>query len=245
VIIVASVSCIYGIGDPEEYGKVVINLRRGEIRRDKVLRHLVDIFTSAMTWTAARGRFRVRGDTLEVFPAYSDLAYRIEFWGDEIDRITEIDPLTGEVLAEHQAIAIYPAKHFITPQEKLSLALRDIEAELEERLAELRSQGKLLEAQRLEQRTKYDLEMLREVGYCAGIENYSRHLDPTPARQPTWTLLGLLPPRLPALRRRVPHDHPPASRDVPWRHRPQKGAGGVWLPAAQRPGQPPPALRGV
>ncbi len=194
VIIVASVSCIYGIGDPEEYGKVVINLHRGQVRkRDKVLRHLVDIHYERNDVDFARGRFRVRGDTLEVFPAYSDLAYRVEFWGDEIDRITEIDPLTGEVLAEHQAIAIYPAKHFITPQEKLTLALRDIEAELEERLAELRSQGKLLEAQRLEQRTRYDLEMLREVGYCAGIENYSRHLSQRPPGSPPWTLLDYFP----------------------------------------------------
>ena len=193
-VIVASVSCIYGIGDPEEYGKVVVNLQRGESRRrDKVLRHLVDIHYERNDLDLTRGRFRVRGDTLEVFPAYSDLAYRIEFWGDEIDRITEIEPLTGEVLTEHPAIAIYPAKHFITPQEKLTLALQDIEIELQERLAELRSQGKLLEAQRLEQRTKYDLEMLREVGYCAGIENYSRHLSQRPAGSPPWTLLDYFP----------------------------------------------------
>ncbi len=194
VVIVASVSCIYGIGDPEEYGKVVVSLHRGESRRrDKVLRHLVDIHYERNDLDLARGRFRVRGDTLEVFPAYSDLAYRIEFWGDEIDRITEIEPLTGEVLTEHQAIAIYPAKHFITPQEKLTLALGDIEIELRERLAELQVQGKLLEAQRLEQRTKYDLEMLREVGYCAGIENYSRHLSQRPPGSPPWTLLDYFP----------------------------------------------------
>jgi len=193
-VIVASVSCIYGIGDPEEYGKVVVSLHRGETRRrDKVLRHLVDVHYERNDVDFARGRFRVRGDTLEVFPAYSDLAYRVEFWGDEIDRITEIEPLTGEVLAEHQAIAIYPAKHFITPQEKLTLALRDIEIELKERLAELNSQGKLLEAQRLEQRTKYDLEMLREMGYCAGIENYSRHLSQRPPGSPPWTLLDYFP----------------------------------------------------
>ena len=194
VIIVASVSCIYGIGDPKEYGKVVINLRRGEVRkRDKVLRHLVDIHYERNDVDFARGRFRVRGDTLEVFPAYGDLAYRIEFWGDEIDRITEIDPLTGEVLAERESVTIYPAKHFITPREKLEVALRSIEAELEERLAELRAQGKLLEAQRLEQRTRYDLEMLREVGYCAGIENYSRHLSQRPPGSPPWTLIDYFP----------------------------------------------------
>ena len=193
-IIVASVSCIYGIGDPEEYGKVVVSLHQGQVsRRDKILRHLVDIHYERNDVDFARGRFRVRGDTLEVFPAYSDLAYRVEFWGDEIDRITEIEPLTGEVLTEHPEIAIYPAKHFITPQEKLTLALGDIEVELEERLAELRAQEKLLEAQRLEQRTKYDLEMLREVGYCAGIENYSRHLSQRPPGSPPWTLLDYFP----------------------------------------------------
>jgi len=193
-IIVASVSCIYGIGDPEEYGKVVVSLHQGQVsRRDKILRHLVDIHYERNDVDFARGRFRVRGDTLEIFPAYSDLAYRVEFWGDEIDRITEIEPLTGEVLTEHPEIAIYPAKHFITPQEKLTLALGDIEVELEERLAELRAQEKLLEAQRLEQRTKYDLEMLREVGYCAGIENYSRHLSQRPPGSPPWTLLDYFP----------------------------------------------------
>ena len=194
VVIVASVSCIYGIGDPEEYGKVVVSLHQGQVhRRDKVLRHLVDIHYERNDVDFARGRFRVRGDTLEVFPAYSDLAYRVEFWGDEIDRITEIEPLTGEVLAAHPEIAIYPAKHFITPQEKLTLALRDIEAELDERLAELKAQGKLLEVQRLQQRTKYDLEMLREVGYCGGIENYSRHLSQRPPGSPPWTLLDYFP----------------------------------------------------
>ena len=194
VVIVASVSCIYGIGDPEEYGKVVVSLHQGQTRRrDKVLRHLVDIHYERNDVDFARGRFRVRGDTLEIFPAYSDLAYRVEFWGDEIDRITEIEPLTGEVLAAHLEIAIYPAKHFITPQEKLTLALGDIETELQERLAELKAQGKLLEAQRLQQRTKYDLEMLREVGYCAGIENYSRHLSQRAPGSPPWTLLDYFP----------------------------------------------------
>ncbi len=194
VVIVASVSCIYGIGDPEEYGKVVVSLHQGQVRRrDKVLRHLVDIHYERNDMDFARGRFRVRGDTLEIFPAYDDLAYRVEFWGDEIDRITEIEPLTGEVLTAHPEIAIYPAKHFITPQEKLTLALRDIEVELDERLAELKAQGKLLEVQRLQQRTKYDLEMLREVGYCAGIENYSRHLSQRAPGSPPWTLLDYFP----------------------------------------------------
>jgi len=173
---------------------VVVSLHQGQVRRrDKVLRHLVDIHYERNDLDFARGRFRVRGDTLEIFPAYDDLAYRVEFWGDEVVRITEIEPLTGEVLAEHPEIAIYPAKHFITPQEKLTLALRDIESELDERLAELKAQGKLLEVQRLQQRTKYDLEMLREVGYCSGIENYSRHLSQRAPGSPPWTLLEYFP----------------------------------------------------
>jgi excinuclease ABC subunit B len=194
VIIVASVSCIYGIGDPAEYGKVVINLRQGEVRkRDKVLRHLVDIYYERNDVNFTRGRFRVRGDTLEIYPAYGEFAYRVEFWGDEVERITEVDPLTGEVLVEHAAVDIYPAKHFITPQEKLMLGVADIEKELEERLEKLRSQDKLLEAQRLEQRAKYDLEMLTETGYCPGIENYSRPLSQRPPGSRPWCLLDYYP----------------------------------------------------
>jgi excinuclease ABC subunit B len=194
VLIVASVSAIYGLGDPVEYGKVIVNLRQGELRkRDKVLRHLVDIYYDRNDFDLKRGTFRVRGDTLEIMPAYGDLAYRVEFFGDEIERITEIDPLTGEILTRHVSLDIYPAKHFITPQEKLAQALQDIEAELEERLAELREQEKLLEAQRLEQRTRYDLEMLREVGYCSGIENYARHLAQREPGSIPWTLLDYFP----------------------------------------------------
>ena len=194
VIIVASVSCIYGIGDPEEYGRVVLHLRRGERRsRNRVLRHLVNSYYERNDFDLGRSKFRVRGDTLEVFPAYGQLAYRVEFWGDDIERITEINPLTGEVLQEMEAIDIFPAKHFITPEDKLQLALRDVEAELEQRLKELQEQGKLLEAQRLEQRTRYDLEILREIGYCPGIENYSRHLSQRPPGSPPWTLVDYFP----------------------------------------------------
>jgi excinuclease ABC subunit B len=194
VIIVASVSCIYGIGNPEEYGRVVLRLRHGEtIKRDRVLRHLVQIHYDRNDLELARGRFRVRGDTLDVRPAYRDFAYRVAFWGDEIERIVEIDPLTGEVLAEHDEVEIFPAKHFITPEEKLAQALKDIEAELAARVAELKAEDKLLEAQRQEQRTKYDLEMLREVGYVSGIENYSRHLDQRPSGTPPWVLLDYFP----------------------------------------------------
>ncbi len=195
VIIVASVSCIYGLGSPEDYGRVVLTLRVGDrVRRNTVLKHLVSIFYERNDIELRRGTFRVRGDTLEVMPAYMETAYRIEFWGDEVDRISEVDPLTGEVLARLDQVEIFPAKHFVTPQERLQKAIADIEAELEERLRELRRQGKLVEAQRLEQRTRYDIEMLREVGYCPGIENYSRHLSQRPPGTPPWTLLDYFPP---------------------------------------------------
>jgi excinuclease ABC subunit B len=194
VVIVASVSAIYGLGSPEDYGQVVIHLQQGDLRkRDKVLRHLIDIRYDRNDYQLKPGAFRVRGDTLEVMPAYGEQLYRIEFFGDEIDRITEVDALTGEVLARHTSLDIYPAKHFITPQEKLEEALIDIEQELEARLAELRAQDKLLEAQRLEQRTRYDLEMLREVGYCSGIENYSRPLSRREPGSTPWTLLDYFP----------------------------------------------------
>ncbi|MCA1554205.1 MAG: excinuclease ABC subunit UvrB, partial [Chloroflexi bacterium] len=194
VVIVSSVSCIYGLGSPEDYGKVVVNLRKGEVRRrENILRHLVEVHYERNDMTLSRGKFRVRGDTLEVQPAYEELAYRVEFWGDEIERIVEIDPLTGEIIVEKDAVDIYPAKHFITPQEKLMVAIKDIEAELEQQLAYLKSQNKLLEAQRLEQRTKYDLEMMREIGYCSGIENYSRPLAQREPGSAGWTLLDYFP----------------------------------------------------
>ena len=194
VVIVASVSCIYGLGNPEEYGRVVVHIRKGETRRrEKVLRHLVDTFYERNDMTLTRGKFRVRGDTLEVQPAYSEFAYRISFFGDEIERITEIDPLTGEVLADLNQIDIFPAKHFITPEDRLAEALKDIEDELDARLKELRDVEKLLEAQRLEQRTRYDLEMLREVGHCSGVENYSRPLSGRPPGSRPWTLLDYFP----------------------------------------------------
>jgi excinuclease ABC subunit B len=194
VIIVASVSCIYAIGDPQEWGRVMIQLARGERhRRDGLLRHLVSIYYERNDFDLKRGTFRVRGDTLEVMPAYGETAYRVGFWGDEIERITEVNSLTGEVLADLDEVRIFPAKHFITPEEKREQALADIEAELEERLAELKAGGKLLEAQRLEQRTRYDVEMIREIGYCSGIENYSRHLQQRPPGSPPWTLMDYFP----------------------------------------------------
>ncbi len=195
VVIIASVSCIYGLGNPEAYGKVSMTLRVGKIyRRNALLRQLVEGQYQRNDLELRPGRFRVRGDTLEIAPAYQDDAvYRITFWGDEVERIIHINPLTGEHLDEPPEITIYPAKHFITEEDKLKQAIADIEAELETRLSELQAQGKLLEAQRLEQRTRYDLEMLREVGYCSGIENYSRHLDQRPPGSPPWTLMDYLP----------------------------------------------------
>jgi excinuclease ABC subunit B len=194
VIIVASVSCIYALGDPHEWGRVMAELTRGgRYRRDGLLRHLVSIYYTRNDLELQPGTFRVRGDTLEVMPAYGETAYRIGFWGDEIERITEIDTLTGEVLMDLDEVRLFPAKHFVTPEETREKALADIEAELEERLRDLRGQGNLLEAQRLEQRTQYDLEMIREIGYCSGIENYSRHLEQRPPGAPPWTLLDYFP----------------------------------------------------
>ena len=193
-IIVASVSCIYNIGSPQEYGQDVMQLRRGENRRrERMLRHLTEIFYQRNDSDFHRGCFRVRGDTVDIFPAYRETALRVEYWGDTVERITEIDPLTGEILQEHNEVQVFPAKHFVTNKERLAEALTSIEAELEEHLAKLRREDKLLEAQRLEQRTHYDLEMMREVGYCSGIENYSRHLSGRAPGQQPWTLLDYFP----------------------------------------------------
>ncbi|QIZ65869.1 excinuclease ABC subunit UvrB [Geobacillus subterraneus] len=195
VIIVASVSCIYGLGSPEEYRELVVSLRVGmEIERNTLLRRLVDIQYDRNDIDFRRGTFRVRGDVVEIFPASRDEhCIRVEFFGDEIDRIREVDALTGEVLGEREHVAIFPASHFVTREEKMRLAIQNIEQELEERLAELREQGKLLEAQRLEQRTRYDLEMMREMGFCSGIENYSRHLALRPPGSTPYTLLDYFP----------------------------------------------------
>jgi excinuclease ABC subunit B len=177
-LIVASVSCIFGLGSPKEYQETTVALRVGmQTRRDKVLRHLIDIQYNRNDMTMTRGTFRVRGDTLEIFPAYEEIAVRVEFFGDEIERITDVDPLTGEILTERDSIVIFPAKHFVTNQDRLKLAIQGIQKELEDRLKELNDMGKVLEAARLKQRTMYDIEMLTEAGYCAGVENYSMHLS--------------------------------------------------------------------
>lgn len=194
VIIVASVSCIYGLGEPEEYRSFVCSLERGgSYRRERLLRQLVDMQYERNDIGFTRGKFRIRGDTLEIQPAYEELALRIEFFGDDVERIVEIEPLTGEVLAELDSVDIYPAKHFVTSRDKLMRAIEGIQQELVERLDELGRQGKALESARLEARTNYDLEMLRETGYCTGAENYSRHLSGRPPGSPPWTLLDYFP----------------------------------------------------
>jgi excinuclease ABC subunit B len=194
VIIVASVSAIYGLGSPEVYSSVVIKLRKGKIyRRNVLLRQLIEEHYSRNDIDLRPGIFRLRGDTLEVFPAYEkNLSYRITFFGDEIEQILPVQPITGEILGELEEIEIYPAKHFITEEDRLKKAISDIESELEDRLIILKENQKLLEAQRLEQRTRFDLEMLKEIGYCSGIENYSRHLDQRPKNSPPWTLMDFL-----------------------------------------------------
>jgi len=195
VIIIASVSCIYGLGSPEEYREMVVSIRTGmEIERNQLLRKLVDVQYERNDVSFTRGTFRVRGDVVEIFPASRDEhCIRVEFFGDEIDRIREVDALTGEILSDREHVAIFPASHFVTREEKMRKAIENIEKELEERLALLRAEDKLLEAQRLEQRTRYDLEMMREMGFCSGIENYSRHLTLREAGATPYTLLDYFP----------------------------------------------------
>ncbi len=194
VIVIASVSAIYSLGDPVKYHQAHAHFQVGEVRqRDKMLRRLVGIYYERNDLDLDYNRFRVRGDVLEIRPSYAANAYRIEFWGDTVERITEIDPLTGELLTELPELMIHPARHFVTEQEDLESAIQRIEAELAERLAELNRENKLLEAYRLEQRVRYDLEMLREMGYCTGSENYTRHFYGRPAGMPPWTLLDYFP----------------------------------------------------
>jgi excinuclease ABC subunit B len=194
VLVVASVSCIYGLGSPEDYRKMMVRLRLGDIiDRDLVLLRFVEIQYDRNDVAFERGKFRVRGDVVELWPAYEEFGYRIELFGDEVERLATIDPLTGGVLETHNEMYIYPAKHFVLPEERIQGAVEDIGLELEDRLKQLKEQGKLLEAQRLAARTRYDMEMLLEVGYCSGIENYSRHLSGRkPGETPT-TLLDFFP----------------------------------------------------
>ena len=194
VLIVASVSCIYGLGDPNDYFNLVAQVKVGESRnRSQLVRQLVDMQYERNDMDLARAKFRIRGDTLELVPAYEEAAVRIQFFGDEVERIVKVDPLTGEVLDDLQEFSIYPANHFVTSKEKMEMAVRTIREELIERLAELKQAGKILEAARLESRTHYDLEMLQETGFCSGVENYARHLSQRPKGSPPWTLLDYFP----------------------------------------------------
>lgn len=195
VIIVASVSCIYGLGDPEDYSDLVLSLRLGQVKsRDEILSKLVDIQYTRNDMNFIRGTFRVQGDTIEIFPAaYSERVVRVELFGDEIDRLVEVDSLTGEVIAERKHVAIYPASHYVTTKEKMKVAIERIESELDEQLAKLKGEDRLLEAQRLEQRTRYDIEMMQEMGYCSGIENYSRHMSERRAGEAPFTLIDYFP----------------------------------------------------
>ena len=194
VLIVASVSCIYGLGDPQDYFNLVAQVKVGEIRsRSQLVRQLVDMQYDRNDLDLSRAKFRVRGDVLELVPAYEEAAVRIQFFGDEVERIVQLDPLTGEILAELPQVAVYPANHFVTTKEKLDLAVNGIREELEWRLRELRDAGKILEAARLESRTNYDVEMLQETGFCSGVENYARHLSQRPVGSAPWTLLDYFP----------------------------------------------------
>ncbi|MAU65021.1 MAG: excinuclease ABC subunit B, partial [Dehalococcoidia bacterium] len=194
VLIVASVSCIFGLGSPDEYQSFVIDIEKGDtFIRSSLISKLIDMQYERNDYDLSRGRFRVKGDTLDILPAYEELGVRIQFWGDEIEGIILLDPLTGEILSEKNSISIYPAKHFVTSEEKLKLAVKNIKLELSEHLDFLKKNNKLLEAQRLESRTNYDLEMLEVAGYCSGVENYSRHLSQREAGSTPHTLMDYLP----------------------------------------------------
>ena len=215
VIIVASVSAIYGLGTPDEYAGRVLRLIKGvEYPLGEAMRRLVDIQYERNEVNLTRGKFRVEGDTLEVFPAYEETVARVEYWGDEVERILRMNPVTGEVIEEMQELWVFPASHYVASQERMERAVVDIEAELEERLAEFEEQGKLLEAQRLRMRTGYDLEMMKEIGFCSGIENYSRHHRRPRTGRAALHAARLLPRRLRDRPRREPRDRPADPRSV-------------------------------
>ncbi len=239
VIVVASVSCIYGLGGPAEYKDQLLVVRRGEERDQRsILRQLVDMQYERNDMNLVRGNFRVRGDTIEVHPAYDETAVRIELFGDEIERILVVDPLTGEKVDDLEELIVFPATHYVTGEERLREAITRIEAELQKRLAYFEEHGKLLEAQRLRMRTQYDLEMMQEVGYCNGIENYSAPIDGRSAGEPPYTLARLLPGRLLGGHRRESRHRAPAARPVRGRPQPQGDADRPRVPAALGGRQP-------
>ena len=244
VIVVSTVSCIYGLGTPQEYVDRMLRLKVGEEHdRDSILRRLVDIQYTRNDMAFTRGTFRVRGDTLEIFPVYEEHAVRIEFFGDEIERLMTLHPLTGEVVTEDQELYVFPATHYVAGPERMERAIKGIEIELEEQLATFEKQGKLLEAQRLRMRTTYDLEMMRQVGSCTGIENYSRHIDGRDAGTPPNSLLDYFPEDYLAGHRRVARDGSPTRRDVRGRPVPQAHPGRLRLPAAVGHRQPTAPVR--
>ena len=245
-IVVSTVSCIYGLGTPQEYVDRMVRLRvGGEVDRDQLLRRLVEIQYTRNDQSFVRGTFRVRGDTVEVFPVYEENAVRIELFGDEIERMMTLHPITGEVLTEDEELYIFPATHYVAGPERMERAIAGIELELADRLAEFERQGKLLEAQRLRMRTTYDIEMMRQVGSCSGIENYSMHIDGRAPRDGAEHPARLLPRGLPAGRGRVARGRPADRRDVRGRHVAQAQPGRPRLPAAQRDGQPSAEVGGV
>ena len=234
VVIVASVSCIYGLGSPDEYESLSISLREGmEIDRDALLRRLVEMQFTRNDFESERGTFRVRGEVMEIVPAASEKrGVRVEFFGDEIERISEIDTVTGRALRYMNHVMIFPASHYATSQDKLDACIGQIEEDLEQRLADFRDSGRLLEAQRLEQRVHYDIEMMRELGYCNGIENYSRYFDGRQSGEPPFTLMDY-PEGFPDIHRREPRDRTPDTGHVQRRLCPQARAGGLRLPPAR------------
>ena len=246
VIIVASVSCIYGLGSPEAYYGMMLPLERGQrIDRDQILRKLVEIQYERNDHDFARGAFRVRGDIVEVYPSYEDQALRIELFGDEVDELISFDPLTGKTIRKHDKVAVYPKTHFVTSRDRTKQAVESIKAELTWYRGQLESEGKVLEAHRLHQRTMFDLEMIKEIGYCHGIENYARHLTGRAPGDPPPTLLDYLPRRRADHRRREPPDRPADPRHVSRRSVAQGGAGRLRLPPALGARQPAPELRGM
>ena len=246
VVVVASVSCIYGLGSPEEWRERLLYLEVGEEHdRDLVLRKLIDSQYVRNDTTLGRGRFRVKGDVVEVQPANSETAYRVSFFGDEIETVTHFDPLTGEIYAKLDNLAIWPATEYVTSKPTIERAVDEIRHELEERVKELESENKLLEAHRLRQRTEYDLEMMRELGFCSGIENYSRILEGRPPGIAPVHAPRLLPGGLRRLRRRVAPDRPADRRDVRGRPLAQADAGRLRLPASVRARQPAAPVRRV
>jgi excinuclease ABC subunit B len=247
VVIVATVSAIYGIGEPESYHRMVMTLRAGDkMGQRDVIAQLVRMQYQRNDQDFTRGKFRVRGDTIDVFPAeHSELAIRIELFDDEIESLQLFDPLTGRIRQKIPRFTIYPSSHYVTPRDKVLAAVETIKLELDQRLKELVGMGKLVEAQRLEQRTRFDLEMLSEVGHCKGIENYTRHLSGAAPGEPPSTLTDYMPKRRADVPGREPPDDRPARRHVQRRPRAQDHAGGIRLSPAQRAGQPAPEAGGV